>query len=134
MFRRVQRHVRFMSSFWRAIGGRLTGPVAAYLATATVSGMALTALGFYWTEHATNARIQGLFDALYLAVTTMTGVGYGDIVPITTSGRVVGMLAMLFGTAIFAGFTALFASAILEVGRDHRWDRVKEHAGPAHRS
>ncbi len=110
-----------MNDFWRAIGARLTGPVAIFLATATVTGIAVTTAGFLGAEHGANPLVATWFDALYLAVTTMTGVGYGDIAPITQSGRIVAMLAMLFGTAIFAGFTALFASAILEVGRSERW-------------
>ncbi len=125
MFHYARRHFRFINAYWRAIGSRLTGPIAVFLVTVTLSGMALTTAGLYWTERDVNPRITNAFDALYLAVTTMTSVGYGDVAPITTAGRVVAMLAMLFGTAIFAGFTALFASAIVDVGRSDRFRESK---------
>lgn len=79
-------------------------------------------------EREANARLDTWFDALYLTVRTMTGVGYGAIAPITTAGRTVAMLAMLFRMAIFAGFTALFASAILEIGRSRGWEHTNERA------
>lgn len=41
-----------------------------------------------------NSTIKSLFDALYLAVITMTTVGYGDVLPITREGK---FLAMLLG-------------------------------------
>jgi voltage-gated potassium channel len=128
VFQRIHGHYRFMNHFWREIGAHLRGPVGVFLATATMTSMLVVTVALYAIERDANARLDTWFDALYLTVTTMTGVGYGDIAPITTAGRTVAMLAMLFGTAIFAGFTALFASAILEVGRSRSWARVDERA------
>ena len=112
--------MRFINAYSRAIGSRMIGPIALFLVTVTISGMALTTTAFFWAEHGANPQVANAFDALYLTVATMTSVGYGDVAPITTTGRTVAMLAMLFGTAVFAGFTALFASAIVEVGRSDR--------------
>ena len=42
------------------------------------------------------------FDAVYWATVSLTTVGYGDIYPTTTLGRVVTMLSSLFGIAIIA--------------------------------
>ena len=43
-----------------------------------------------------------LFDAVYWATVSLTTMGYGDIYPVTTVGRVVTMLSSLFGIAIVA--------------------------------
>lgn len=42
------------------------------------------------------------FDAVYWATVSLTTMGYGDIYPITTIGRVVTMISSFFGIAIVA--------------------------------
>ncbi len=42
------------------------------------------------------------FDAIYWATVSLTTVGYGDIYPVTTIGRVVTMISSVFGIAIVA--------------------------------
>lgn len=42
------------------------------------------------------------FDAVYWAVVTLTTVGYGDIYPVTTVGRVISMISSFVGIAIIA--------------------------------
>ena len=42
------------------------------------------------------------FDAIYWATVSLTTMGYGDIYPITTIGRIVTMVSSIFGIAIIA--------------------------------
>lgn len=42
------------------------------------------------------------FDAVYWATVSLTTMGYGDIYPVTTLGRIVTMLSSVFGIAIVA--------------------------------
>lgn len=42
------------------------------------------------------------FDAIYWATVSLTTVGYGDIYPITTAGRIITMISSMFGIAIVA--------------------------------
>lgn len=42
------------------------------------------------------------FDAIYWATVSLTTVGYGDIYPVSTAGRIITMLSSLFGIAIIA--------------------------------
>ena len=42
------------------------------------------------------------FDAIYWATISLTTVGYGDIYPVSTAGRVVTMISSLFGIGIIA--------------------------------
>ncbi len=71
------------------------------------------AVVFWQIETPANPKLVSFIDALWWSFATATTVGYGDITPVTTSGKVLGILLMLTGTAIFASYTALFAEAIL---------------------
>lgn len=42
------------------------------------------------------------FDAIYWATVSLTTMGYGDIYPITTAGRIITMISSIFGIAIVA--------------------------------
>ncbi|MEE8399276.1 MAG: ion channel [Desulfobacterales bacterium] len=53
-------------------------------------------------------------DALWWSVVTMTTVGYGDISPQTTGGRIVGFSVMLMGIGFLGLLTATIASAFIE--------------------
>lgn len=68
---------------------------------------------FFKVESGVNPRVQSFFDALYWAVCTITTVGYGDVVPMTVSGRVLAMALMILGTLFLVIYTALFASALV---------------------
>lgn len=42
------------------------------------------------------------FDAVYWATVSLTTVGYGDIYPVTSAGRIITMISSMFGIAIVA--------------------------------
>lgn len=60
---------------------------------------------------------RGMLDALWFTIVTMMGVGYGDKVPVTTSGRTLSAVWMLVGiiivSSITAGITTFFTVASL---------------------
>lgn len=60
------------------------------------------------------------FDALYWATVTLTTVGYGDLCPVTDTGRVVSMLSSLFGVAIIALPSGVITASYLEELREYR--------------
>ena len=49
-----------------------------------------------------NSEIKTLVDAIWYATATVTTVGYGDVVPVTQEGRIVGIVMMFVGIFIFA--------------------------------
>ncbi len=64
-------------------------------------------------EADSGSQIDTAEEALWFTLATMTTVGYGDVVPITTFGRVVAAMTMVAGIGIFGAFTALVASLLV---------------------
>ena len=60
-----------------------------------------------------NGRYQSFFDALWWAAATITTVGYGDIVPETAIGRIVGVFCMTLGITMFGLVTARLAAFLV---------------------
>jgi len=58
------------------------------------------------------------------AVTTVTTVGYGDVVPHDTAGRVVGAMLMLIGLSLIPTLTSVVVSALVSkiARRQHEQD------------
>ena len=54
------------------------------------------------------------FDAVYWATVSLTTMGYGDIYPVTTIGRVVTMVSSIFGIAIIALPSGIITAGFME--------------------
>jgi voltage-gated potassium channel len=61
-------------------------------------------------QDAPGSTITSVFDGIWWAFVTITTVGYGDEVPVTTSGRLLGMVVMAAGIAVWSVLTATIAS------------------------
>jgi voltage-gated potassium channel len=76
----------------------------------------------------------GLGDTLWWAAQTVTTVGYGDVVPESTGGRIIGVIVMAFGVSAVSFITAVVTSTFLA------WQQARlaegrdlEHATPHER-
>ena len=67
---------------------------------------------------------RGTFDSIWLAmwwaIQTVTTVGYGDVVPGSTVGKVIASFLMLGGLALFAVVTGTITAAFVEQSRRER--------------
>jgi voltage-gated potassium channel len=61
-------------------------------------------------ETAPDSNIKTGGDALWWAYVTITTVGYGDKFPVTTEGRIIGMILMTGGVGLFGTFSGFIAS------------------------
>ena len=68
-------------------------------------------------ENAPGANITTAGDALWWGYVTATTVGYGDQFPVTTGGRLAGLIMLTVGVALFATFSVFLASTFLSPRR-----------------
>jgi voltage-gated potassium channel len=64
--------------------------------------------------------------AMWWAVVTLTTTGYGDVVPLTVGGRMVGALLMIAGIAVLALMTGILATGFAQEERRREYLRVWE--------
>ena len=60
-------------------------------------------------------RVQSFFDSLWWSASTITTVGYGDIFPVTSAGRIIAVFTMLIGVSTLAVVTARIAQFLIGV-------------------
>jgi voltage-gated potassium channel len=64
--------------------------------------------------------------AYWWAVTTVTTVGYGDVVPESPAGRVVASMLMLTGLALIPTLTSVIVSTLIAKHREAEQERIIE--------
>jgi voltage-gated potassium channel len=99
----------------RAVGDAFRGRIVFY----TVSGVLLliytASLAVFDKErYLPRATINSFGKALWWSITTVTTVGYGDVYPITNTGRVIAVLPMIGGISLVGVVTAALASWIIQ--------------------
>lgn len=59
------------------------------------------------------AQITNLIDAFWWASATVTTVGYGDVVPVTEAGRIMGIALMFVGISIIGVFISALGARLV---------------------
>jgi voltage-gated potassium channel len=93
-----------------------------YARVMAYAGLSAVLLGFsgaltvYAVEHhAPGATIRTFGDAVWWTCSTLTTVGYGDVVPVTAEGRLVASGMMACGLALLGAVTGSFSSWLIQV-------------------
>lgn len=89
------------------------------VATMAIAYVLVSALLIYNVEP---ESFGNFFDAIYWATVSLTTVGYGDIYPVTTIGRIVTMISSVFGIAIIA-----LPSGVITAGYLSEVNKVKQN-------
>lgn len=92
-----------------------------FLVALVTASLAVNSALFWVFEHGVNPSVQDLFDVVWWWVVTSATVGYGDIVPATWQGRVIGIVTILAGFLIYTSFVAIIVESVHEyLERRHR--------------
>jgi len=70
-----------------------------------------SSISIYIAESPYNPAFRSLFNAIWWSIVTATTVGYGDIVPITQTGKIIASFLMIFGIISIAMLTSIITSA-----------------------
>jgi voltage-gated potassium channel len=128
---RLLRLVRAFAGIYRVLNhiGRLANHRGlAWLFVTWLGVMVICSLLMYTAENGINRAVASPFDAMWWGIVTLTTVGYGDVVPKTTEGRIAASALMLLGIGLFSAITATMTSFMLE-GRAHPASELGERLG-----
>jgi len=102
---------------------RLTILRAIWIVATVTMGLAFAAAVF---ERLVDPGIGTFRDALWWAVTTVTTTGYGDIVPTSSPGRIVGAVLMVAGVSAIPIAASLIVSAFVARAQAQQAARDRE--------
>lgn len=88
---------------------RLVYAVAFFLTT-----IILCSFIFYTVEHPVNPEVATYEDSLWFILQTITTVGYGDIIPVTNIGRIVGVFSMFGAIILTTLLTSVATFSLIE--------------------
>ena len=80
------------------------------VAVITVLIVIFSSISILTVEIAPESNIKTAEDAIWWTIVTVTTVGYGDKFPVTTEGRLIGVLVMIAGVGLFGTYTGYIAS------------------------
>ena len=87
----------------------------------------LSASGIYYFEKDAHPEaFASVFHSLWWSVITLTTVGYGDVYPITTGGKVFTFFILLMGLGIVTVPAGLLASALSKARMLEQEEHLKE--------
>jgi voltage-gated potassium channel len=125
-FARFIRLLRFGALVGRALQAERRLTSGDSLRLASLLTLFLVVLGGAAQHAAGEPTFEGLWDGVWWAVVTVTTVGYGDKVPTTVQGRLVGMVLMFTGIALLALFTAAVASRWVKQERSEEREEAEQ--------
>ena len=73
-----------------------------------------SAIAILEVETDANGNIKTAEDAIWWSYTTLMSAGYGDVYPVTTEGRIIAMILMVFGIGLIGTLTAYIASVFVK--------------------
>lgn len=68
-----------------------------------------------------------VFDSFWYNMVTITGVGYGDITPMSSAGKVIGMLTIIIGVLFISVFTAAMSALYMQQPEEEIKQTVENH-------
>ncbi len=110
---RILRGVRSTKFILRALFENRAKGTFSTVVLVTVVLLIFSSIAILNVETVPGANIKTAGDALWWAIATITTAGYGDKYPVTSEGRIIGVVLMITGVGFFGTLTAYIASLFL---------------------
>jgi len=110
---KIGRYTEALGIFGRAIGSKKEELVISVIVISILLVLASSAM-YFIENQAQPDSFSSIPEAMWWGIATLTTVGYGDIYPITTLGKILGGSIALLGIAMFALPTGILSSAFTE--------------------
>ena len=116
---RVLKLLRFTSGFeiFATVISNERGPLLAGLTVMISLLVVLSSLMYLVERNAQPESFGSVPAAMWWGIVTLATVGYGDVVPVTPLGRVIGSFTVVIGLGLFALPTGILASGFVEESR-----------------
>lgn len=110
---KAARHSETITTMIQSVKGSASSLCA--LLACICMGTVFSATAIYWLEcDDPETEFTSIPASIWWALPTITGVGYGDMVPMTVSGRIAASLAMVAGTLITSLCVAILTNSFYE--------------------
>jgi len=128
---KLAHYFRGLNVFLRVL--RVQSPALAAASLVMVVMVLFAAILMFMLENqAQPDAFRNIGDAIWWSVVTLTTVGYGDTVPLTTAGKVLGVVIMLLGVGTVALPAAMLAATFseeIQQRRDDLADQIADFMG-----
>lgn len=117
-----------MNSIWQAARSKS----AEFIIAGTIMFLLLilcSSLAYFAEHEAQPQAFSSIPASLWWGIMTMTTVGYGDVYPITTMGKIIASFFAALGIGFFALPSAILASALIEQSRQKEKHITCPHCG-----
>lgn len=128
---RLFRLFRIIHLFFRALSV-FEGNKFVYIFILAFSSILLGAFAEYMVEAgAPDSKITSFSDAIWWSLVTVTTVGYGDLYPVTTEGKIVASFLMIIGIMILGLFISTLGSSFVETWIDKKEKKKAKNSSVA---
>jgi voltage-gated potassium channel len=110
---KMGRYSKAVQTFSQVLKGKKEELVVAVIAVLFLLLISST-LMFYFENEAQPQAFKSIPDAMWWAAAALTTVGYGDVTPITTLGKMLGIVSAILGIGLFALPAGILASGFSE--------------------
>jgi voltage-gated potassium channel len=112
---RLLRLVLLLGALQKAAGNVIRGRIVTYTVFGVMLLIYVASLAILTKErNQPGATINSFGNAVWWSITTVTTIGYGDLYPVTVTGRVIAVALMIGGISLVGVVTASIASWIVQ--------------------